>query len=79
MTTKEKIISIIAGIIEEKPENITLDSGIGDFAKWDSLGSLNILQEIQDEFDIEIEPEEIIELEDVNDIVNITERKISEK
>lgn len=75
MDVKEKVISIIAGVLEVKPEEISLDSSIGDFPKWDSLGNLTILQEIQDEFDIELDPDEIIDLEDVNDIINITIEK----
>jgi hypothetical protein len=40
------------------------------------LANLSILQTIQDEFEIEIEPEEIIELEDVNDIISIVTEKV---
>lgn len=75
MDVKEKVIEIIANVIEVKPVEITLESSIGDFPKWDSLGNLNILQEIQDEFDIELDPDEIIDLEDVNDIINIVAEK----
>jgi len=76
MDVKEKVIEIIAGVLEVAPDEITLESSIGDFPKWDSLGNLNILQEVQDEFDIELDPEEIIDLEDVNDIINIVAEKI---
>jgi acyl carrier protein len=76
MNVKEKVISIIAGVLEVEPSKITLESSIGDFQKWDSLGNLTILQQIQDEFDFELDPDEIIDLEDVNDIINIVEEKI---
>lgn len=76
MDVKEKVIEIIAGVLEVGPDEITIESSIGDFPKWDSLGNLNILQEVQDEFDIELDPEEIIDLEDVNDIINIVAEKI---
>ena len=49
---------------------------VGDLPKWDSLGHLAIIQNIQDEFDIELEAEEIIELEDVNDIIKIVDEKL---
>lgn len=76
METKEKIVSIIAAILEVEPSQITLEMSVGDLPKWDSLGHLTILQNIQDEFDIELEAEEIIELEDVNDIIKIVEEKL---
>jgi acyl carrier protein len=75
MNVKEKVIRIIASVLEVEPSEITLESSIGDFPKWDSLGNLTILQNIQDEFDIELDPDEIIDLEDVNDIINIVEEK----
>ena len=69
-------MSELFGISEDK---ITLESGIGDFPKWDSLGHINLLQEIQDELDIEFEPEEIIELENVEDIINLATKKENDK
>lgn len=79
MNTKQIIIRIMSELFEIPEEKITMDSGIGDFPKWDSLGHINLLQEIQDELDIEFEPEEIIELEDVEDIVNLASDKEKNK
>lgn len=76
MDTKDKIIEIVANVLEVKPEQITLESAIGDFPKWDSLGQLNILQNVEDEFDVEFEPEEMMDIEDVNDIVKAVESKL---
>lgn len=79
MNTKQTIIKIMSGLFEIPEDKITLDSGIGDFPKWDSLGHINLLQEIQDELDIELEPEEIIELENVEDIINLVSEKENNK
>lgn len=76
MEVKDKVISIIAETLEVEPSRITMETSVGDFPKWDSLGHLAILQNIQDEFDIELEAEEIIELEDVNDILRIVAEKL---
>ncbi len=73
---KEKIIGIIADTLEVGASEINDNSSIGDFPAWDSLGHMNLLQNIQDEFDIELDPEEIIELEDVRDIVKAVEAKL---
>lgn len=75
MEVKEQVIAIMAKTFEVEPSEITMESSIGDFPKWDSLGNLTMLQEIQDEFDIELDPDEIIDLEDVNDIIKIVEEK----
>lgn len=76
METKDKVIEIIANVLEVKPEEITLKSTVGDFPTWDSLGQLNILQSVQDEFDVEFEPEEMMDIEDVNDIIKAVESKL---
>lgn len=73
---KGKIIGIIANTLEIGVSEINDSSSIGDFPAWDSLGHMNLLQNIQDEFDIELDPEEIIELEDVQDIVKAVEAKL---
>ena len=76
METKDKVIEIIANVLEVKPEEITFESKVGDFPTWDSLGQLNILQSVQDEFDVEFEPEEMMDIEDVNDIIKAVESKL---
>lgn len=76
MEVKEKVIEIIAGVLEVQPSEITLDSTVGDFPSWDSLGQLNILQSVQDEFEVEFEPEEMMDIEDVNDIIKAVESKL---
>ena len=79
MNTKQTIIKIMSELFEVPEEKITMESGVGDFPKWDSLGHISLLQEIQDGLDIEFEPEEIIELENVEDIVNLASEKENNK
>ena len=75
MDTKQTVIRIMSDLFGVPEDEITLESSIGDFPKWDSLGHISLLQEIQDELDIEFEPEEIIELENVEDIISLAARK----
>ena len=76
MEVKDKVFEIIAGVLEVQPSEITLNSTVGDFPTWDSLGQLNILQSVQDEFEVEFEPEEMMDIEDVNDIIKAVESKL---
>ena len=76
MEVKDKVIEIIAGVLEVEASQITLESTVGDFPSWDSLGQLNILQSVQDEFEVEFEPEEMMDIEDVNDIIKAVESKL---
>lgn len=76
MEIKEKVFEIIANVLNVNASEITLESTVGDFASWDSLGQLNILQSVQDEFEVEFEPEEMMDIEDVNDIIKAVESKL---
>ena len=76
MEIQDKVFEIIANVLSVNASEITLDSTVGDFPSWDSLGQLNILQSVQDEFEIEFEPEEMMDIEDVNDIIKAVESKL---
>lgn len=72
---KEKIIEIIVGVLKVDAAQVSLESGVGDIPNWDSLAQLTILQSVQDEFDVEFEPEEMMDIENVGDIVRTVEAK----
>ena len=46
MEVKEKVFEIIANVLNVNVTEITLESTVGDFPSWDSLGQLNILQKV---------------------------------
>lgn len=76
MNIQEKVIEIVAKVCETEVSNVSLESSIGDFPGWDSMGQLSILQQVEDACDVSFEPEEMMELEDVNDIVKAVEAKL---
>jgi acyl carrier protein len=43
--------------------------------KWDSLNHLNLIAELEDEFDVEFEPEEIAEMKSVEIIKKVISAK----
>lgn len=73
---KEKVFEIVATVCNVDKNEVTETSTVGDFPTWDSLGQLNILQTVQDEFEVEFEPEEMMDVEDVNDIIKIVQSKL---
>lgn len=73
---EEKIISIIARILETDIEDIELDTAIGDLPEWDSLHHLNIIAELEREFGIKYAAEDLAELEDVADLIALTKETI---
>lgn len=76
MNVKEKVMTIIAKTIEVDVNLLDEDTAIGDFPGWDSMSQLVIISTIEDEFDIKLDPEDIMELEDVSDIIEIVEERL---
>ncbi len=76
VNVKETVIKIVAEVCETEVENITVQTAIGDFPGWDSMGQLNILQQVEEALEISFEPEELMEMEDVSDIIKMAESKL---
>jgi len=67
-----KKISEIFGVEAEK---IGLETAPGDFPEWDSLGHLNLLTALEEEFKISFDMDEIMSIQSINDLKNILEEK----
>ncbi|MGE5340271.1 MAG: acyl carrier protein [Candidatus Omnitrophota bacterium] len=69
----EKVIRGVFSMDEENPinENWTSD----DIPDWDSVGHLNLILEVEKEFKVKIEIEEMFEIERLADISRILEKK----
>lgn len=76
MNVEQQVKEIVASISGVDVNEVTLQSAIGDFPQWDSMGQMAILQQVEEAFEISFEPEEMMEIEDVNDIVKAVEAKL---
>ena len=66
----EKIIEIIASQLGKDEEEITLDTNVKDDLDADSLDVFQIINDIEDEFEVSIEdPESIVTVKDIVDFV----------
>ena len=78
METLEKVIEIVAETCDVEKSEVNENSTVGDFPAWDSVGHLSILSSVEEAFDISFEPEEMMEMEDVKDIVEAVDAKLAE-
>lgn len=76
MKLESEIINIIATSLEVSIDEVTLDTAIGDIPQWDSLGHIVIISSLEKEFSINFDPEIIMDLEDVSDIVAAIEARL---
>ncbi len=76
MELTKKIISIIAESLEVTEDQLTEETAIGDIPEWNSLGHIVIISSLEKEFSINFDPEIIMDLEDVSDIVAAIEDRL---
>jgi acyl carrier protein len=73
---EEKVIEIIANTLEVSVEVINQDMAIGDIPEWNSLGHILIISALEKSFEIKFDPESIMDMEDVTDIVDAIEERM---
>ena len=71
---KDKIKNIIADITERKVEEISFDLELVDELEIDSMMSLEILTDLERDFDIVVTEEDF-----ANDIYELVKEKVNEK
>ena len=69
----------LLGILKETFELDSVDKTCSQTTceAWDSMGQLNLVVELEDAFNISLEPEDIIKMKSYNDIIEIIKRKYS--
>lgn len=74
---KNKIIEIVAEILDLEASEISEDAKIIDDLGADSIAVMEIVMELEEDFDVEVPTEDILELLTVGDIVKYVEAKQS--
>ncbi|NLW14980.1 MAG: acyl carrier protein [Erysipelothrix sp.] len=70
---KDKVIKIVAEVLDIEVEDINLDSNIMDDLDADSIAVMEIVMELEEELEVEVPTEAILELKTVGDIVEYIE------
>lgn len=68
------LVTLIAGVLNTSPENLTLESGPLTVPGWDSLAHVTIVAAIEQTYGIELTMPEILSIRTVGDLVQTLER-----
>ena len=68
---ENKIIELIARVLNVPVGDVTLETEIGELDEWDSLRNVQIIAQLEKEFKVKITPDMIMDLEDVSDIISL--------
>ena len=68
---RSKVFRIISEQFSASENEITDKIGPGDLAKWDSIGQLRLIMELEKQFNIQLSVDDVMSINNVNDIINI--------
>jgi acyl carrier protein len=71
-----RIRRIVAGQLKKKPDQITLNAGLQTDLQGDSLDALEIIFQLEEEFNIKIDEAEAQKIVTVQDIVTYVTKKV---
>ena len=67
---------LIGSLFEVGQDTIGPDLQIGDVPLWDSLGHAKLMLAVEDEFEIEISADEVADVQSVQDLESLIQRKL---
>lgn len=73
MTNKERIVKVISEELRIDKDKIVPEANVFEDLNFDSLDSVQVILEIEKEFDIETTDEEIDSIQTVQDIIDLVE------
>ena len=76
MKIYNEVVAIIAKELEVSVDIISDDTAIGDIESWDSLHQIAIISALEGHYGFQFEPETIMDMEDVGDIVAAVEKRV---
>ena len=74
-----KVQQAFAASFEVDPLLVTLETSPSDIPGWDSVGHLSLASNLEQTFEISLDVDELIEMEDVRSIVRIITAKVQQK
>jgi len=74
----EKIKSIVADSFGLSADEVTLDTGPSNTSSWDSFGQMELVLNIEKEFDIILEFDEIFKIVSTQTLLEVVENKLDE-
>lgn len=70
---EEKVLSILKEVLED--ENVNRETSQLNNPNWDSLRQLNLIVELESEFDVTFEPDDIASMTSFGKIIEVLKSK----
>lgn len=76
MDVEARVISVVARVLKIKAQEVAPTASLGTFPEWDSLNHTNVIIELESEFDIAFEFDELDKVVSIRTIVEAVKKKI---
>ena len=70
---EEKVLNILRSVFDDA--SFSTNCSQDNCTKWDSMGQLNLIVELEDAFNVTFEPEDIANIHCYNDIIAFLNQK----
>ena len=72
-----KVRAAFKSAFDIDPELVSIETSASDIPAWDSVSHLSLASELEQAFDVSLDVDELIEMENVREIVRIIQTKLS--
>ena len=69
--TPNQAIEWVAELFDEEPGNLSETSAREDIVMWDSMGMLLLMGELDSDFDVQLEEEQLANLQSIGDLFTL--------
>ena len=73
---KSALNSVFQRVFDNESIEIFDDMTAHDVPEWDSLAHINLIMEIEEEFDLRFSVDDIVDLKNVREMITLIERKL---
>lgn len=70
------VVAVVAKELGIEPDDLSLETGIGDIPEWDSVANLALLYTIEHAFNIVMDMDDMLRIETVEDIVDVVGNRL---
>lgn len=76
MNVEARVMCVIAKVLKVKIQDLPATASLGTFPRWDSLNHTNLIIELENEFDVAFDFDELDKIINISAIVDSLRNKI---
>jgi len=73
----QRVQKAFGSAFEVEPDSITISTSPSDIKAWDSMGHVTLASSLEQEFNLNFDVDELMEMENVRAIVRIVQSKLA--